>query len=75
MYLLKIEQIWSKKKNAINRILFNFRKVKFLLGADGEPWTWVMGDHPSDRTIEQILEDEAREKARKLAEQETQELR
>lgn len=50
-------------------------KVKFLMGLDGEPWTWVMGEHPDDKSIEQILEDEAREKARKIAEKEAQELR
>lgn len=50
-------------------------KVTFLEGIDGNPWTWVMGEHPDDKTIEQILEEEAREKARKIAEKETQKLR
>ncbi|KAK6628291.1 hypothetical protein RUM43_002103 [Polyplax serrata] len=50
-------------------------KVKFLEGSDGEPWTWVMGEHPDDKSIEQILEEEAREKARKLAEKEAKEFR
>ncbi|XP_014282797.1 SH2 domain-containing protein 4B isoform X2 [Halyomorpha halys] len=53
----------------------NKRKVDFLIGEDGEPWTWVMGEHPNDKSIEQILEEEAREAARKLAEKETQSLR
>lgn len=50
----------------------NKRHVQFLLGADSEPWTWVMGDHPSDKSIDDILEKEAREEARKLVEQEEQ---
>lgn len=49
--------------------------VEFLLGSDGEPWVWVMGEHENDKSIEQILGDEAQRKARELAEQETKELR
>lgn len=51
------------------------KRVGFLMGEDGEPWVWVMGEHPNDKTIEQILEEEAREAARKLAEKEAQTLR
>lgn len=47
------------------------KRVNFLLGADGEPWTWVMGEHPDDPSIEDILEREAKEKAREQATQET----
>lgn len=46
-----------------------------MVGADQNPWVWVMGEHENDRTIEQILEDEAREKARQKAEKEAEELR
>lgn len=46
------------------------RKVEFKMGSNGEPWTWVMGEHPNDKSIEQMLEEEAQEKARSLAEQE-----
>lgn len=49
--------------------------VEFLLGADGEPWVWVMGEHENDKSIDQILANEAQRKARELAEQETKELR
>ena len=49
--------------------------VSFMNGADGNPWTWVMGEHPDDKSIEQILEDEAMEKAQILAEQEAEKLR
>jgi SH2 domain-containing protein 4A len=50
-------------------------KVGFLHGADGQPWTWVMGEHPTDKTIEQILEEEAQEGARRQAEKEAELLR
>lgn len=51
------------------------RRIQFLTGADGEPWVWVMGEHENDRSIEEILADEAKLRARKLAEIETKELR
>lgn len=41
-----------------------------MLDAEGDPWTWVMGEHSDDKSIEQILEEEAREAARQLAEKE-----
>ncbi|XP_045476177.1 SH2 domain-containing protein 4A-like [Harmonia axyridis] len=50
----------------------NKKKVDFLKGTDGEPWVWVMGEHPNDRSIEDILRDESLEKARKLAEKEVE---
>lgn len=46
-----------------------------MLDASGEPWTWIMGEHKDDKTIEQIIEEEAREAARVQAEHETEELR
>lgn len=42
------------------------KSVSFLRGADGEPWVWVMGEHEDDRSIGDILRDEAR----RLAEEE-----
>lgn len=53
----------------------NSKKVSFLKGSDGEPWVWVMGEHEDDKTIEEILKEEAIEKARQLAEKEQEELR
>jgi len=41
-----------------------------LNGRDGNVWVWVMGEHPSDLSIEQILENEAKERAKNLAEKE-----
>ncbi|KHJ89637.1 hypothetical protein OESDEN_10535 [Oesophagostomum dentatum] len=38
-----------------------------LTGADGEVWVWVMGDHPLDKSIEEILEEEARQEAHNRA--------
>lgn len=49
--------------------------VSFLKGIDGEPWVWVMGEHKDDKAIEQILKEEGIEKARKIAEKESEELR
>lgn len=49
--------------------------MDFLTAQDGNPWVWVMGEHPDDKSIEQILEEEQQEKARLLAEQEAEELR
>lgn len=51
------------------------RHIGFLQGADKKEWVWVMGEHKNDKSIEEILEDEAQEKARLLAEQEAEELR
>lgn len=55
--------------------IFLIGNVKWKLGLDGEPWVWIMGDHPNDPTIDEIIEREALEKARLLAEKETEELR
>lgn len=51
------------------------KKVKFLTSTDGDPWVWVMGEHKDDKTIEQILEEEARQKATQQAKREAEELR
>lgn len=51
------------------------KSVDFLKGPDGEPWVWVMGEHADDKSIEEILKEEAIGKARKMAEQETEGLR
>ena len=53
----------------------NKKQVDFLMGSDGEPWVWVMGEHPDDLSIEEILELEAREKARRQAEKEAEQMR
>lgn len=51
------------------------KSVQWRVGDDGEPWVWVMGEHPTDLTIDEILANEAKEKARQLAEEQTVELR
>lgn len=51
------------------------KKVDFLLGDDGNEWVWVMGEHKNDKSIEQILEEEAQLKAKLQAEKEAEELR
>ncbi|XP_066153370.1 SH2 domain-containing protein 4A-like [Euwallacea fornicatus] len=51
------------------------KNVSFLKGEDGEPWVWVMGEHKNDKSIDDILNEETREKARQIAEKETEQLR
>ncbi|KAI1727207.1 SH2 domain-containing protein 4A [Ditylenchus destructor] len=48
----------------------NPRKIQWLTGRDGDVWVWVMGEHPSDPSIEEILEKETKQKAREMAEKE-----
>jgi hypothetical protein len=43
---------------------------RWLSGPDGAVWVWVMGEHASDRSIEDILSAEAMQRARELAESE-----
>ncbi len=77
-------RIWDQKyeqnvetieKNKLNNADSNKRSVSFRTGEDGDVWVWVMGEHPDDKTIEEILADEAKREARELAEIETKELR
>ena len=51
------------------------RHVGFLQGSDGREWVWIMGEHKDDKSLEQILEEEAQENARLLAEREAEALR
>lgn len=64
---------WDQKVSTTNTVQMETGKskksVNFLMGSDGEPWVWVMGEHEDDKSIEKILEEEAREKARKLVEE------
>ncbi|XP_064607521.1 SH2 domain-containing protein 4B-like [Liolophura sinensis] len=53
----------------------NKKQTSFLKGSDGKDWVWVMGEHKDDKSIEQILEEEAQERAIKQAEKEAEELR
>lgn len=39
------------------------KRVDFMLGRDGQPWVWVMGDHEKDQSIDQILESEVQRQA------------
>lgn len=65
----------NKKQAKIKAETGETRRIEFLLGEDGEPWTWVMGEHDSDKTVEQILEQEEQEQAMRLADIEAEELR
>ncbi|EFA09056.1 SH2 domain-containing protein 4A isoform X2 [Tribolium castaneum] len=70
-------KLWNEKLGDEKTIQPSSKKktVSFLKGEDGEPWVWVMGEHKDDKTIEEILKEEAIEKARKMAEKEAEELR
>ncbi|XP_070544779.1 SH2 domain-containing protein 4B-like [Ptychodera flava] len=43
------------------------KRVQIALGTDGEPWTWVMGDHKDDKSYDQLIDEVQLERARKLA--------
>ncbi|XP_013148335.1 PREDICTED: SH2 domain-containing protein 4B-like [Papilio polytes] len=73
-------RVWDDEvsKEVIDKPKFedNVKKhVQFLKGEDGEPWVWVMGEHPEDRSIEDILAEEARQRALSQACQEAHQLR
>ncbi|XP_022917151.1 SH2 domain-containing protein 4A-like [Onthophagus taurus] len=71
----EINKNHPQKTNKDNKNPCKKKQVNFLIGIDGEPWVWVMGEHENDKTIEEILRDEALDKARKIAEKEAEELR
>ncbi|XP_064458086.1 SH2 domain-containing protein 4B-like isoform X2 [Ornithodoros turicata] len=75
---MREEQVrrWKEKEDKMDQITRTAprpgsKRVNFLLGEDGEPWTWVMGEHPNDPSIDEILEREAKDKARQQATLET----
>ncbi|XP_073962128.1 SH2 domain-containing protein 4B-like [Choristoneura fumiferana] len=72
-------QIWdqklSKEETDRPKQKNGKKQVKFMHGEDGEPWVWVMGEHPNDRSIESILEEETRARALAQARQEAHQLR
>lgn len=43
---------------------------RWMTGHDGDVWVWVMGDHQNDRSIDDIIENETRQKARAIVEAE-----
>jgi len=49
--------------------------IKWLTGRDKEVWVWVMGEHPDDPSIEQIIEEENQRRAREIAETEARRAR
>ncbi|XP_053610471.1 SH2 domain-containing protein 4A-like [Plodia interpunctella] len=51
------------------------KQVQFMKGEDGEPWVWVMGEHPDDKSIESILAEETRQRALAQAREEAHQLR
>ncbi|XP_014676570.1 PREDICTED: ubiquitin-protein ligase E3A-like [Priapulus caudatus] len=57
----------SSQEEPLNVILRapgkSMKKVDFMVDGQGRPWTWVMGEHTDDRSVEQILEEEEHSKA------------
>ncbi|KAE9556141.1 hypothetical protein FO519_000629 [Halicephalobus sp. NKZ332] len=51
------------------------RNIQWLTGRDNEIWVWVMGEHPDDPSIEQIIEEENQRRAREIAEGEARRAR
>jgi len=49
--------------------------LQWLTGRDNEVWVWVMGEHPDDPSIEQIIEEENQRRAREIAETEARRAR
>ena len=51
------------------------RGIQWRTGRDDEVWVWVMGEHPDDPSIEQIIEEENQRRAREIAENEARKAR
>lgn len=68
-------KIWDQEEAEKKSEKDKKKVVDFLTGSNGEPWVWVMGEHENDESIDDILKGEAIEKARNLAEKETQQIR
>ncbi|XP_041982300.1 SH2 domain-containing protein 4B-like isoform X2 [Aricia agestis] len=70
------DQKVSKEETERPKFQSNGKKtVSFLKGEDGEPWVWVMGEHPDDPSIESILAEEAKKRALAQAREEAHQLR
>ncbi|XP_075415691.1 SH2 domain-containing protein 4B [Tenrec ecaudatus] len=50
------------------------KHIRWLLGADGEVWVWIMGEGPGDKPYEEISEELITERARLQAQREAEEL-
>ncbi|XP_064451606.1 SH2 domain-containing protein 4B [Mirounga angustirostris] len=50
------------------------KHIRWLLGADGEVWVWIMGEGPGDKPYEEISEELIAERARLQAQREAEEL-
>ncbi|XP_052750670.1 SH2 domain-containing protein 4A-like [Galleria mellonella] len=72
-------QVWDQKVSKDDerpKFQKNSKKqVQFLKGEDGEPWVWVMGEHPDDKSIDTILAEEARQRVFAQAREEAHQLR
>ncbi|XP_027954723.1 SH2 domain-containing protein 4B [Eumetopias jubatus] len=50
------------------------KHIRWLLGADGEVWVWIMGEGPGDKPYEEISEELIAQRARLQAQREAEEL-
>ena len=50
-------------------------QIQFLLGVDGKPWTWVMGDHSSDLSYDELVRQRERREREEEEEEEREILR
>ncbi|KAM8940525.1 SH2 domain-containing protein 4A isoform 2-T2 [Pelodytes ibericus] len=70
----KFEQTEAVKKNQQMRKALK-KSVHWQLGPDQEVWVWVMGEHPLDKSYDNICDEIIAERARKQAELEAGERR
>ncbi|XP_051524076.1 SH2 domain-containing protein 4B [Myxocyprinus asiaticus] len=67
--------VHKKSEFTLNFLFVSDVRIQWLLGMDGEVWVWVLGEAPGDNPFEDIVEELMKERARKLAQREAQDLR
>ncbi|KAL0964997.1 hypothetical protein UPYG_G00275450 [Umbra pygmaea] len=53
----------------------HMKHVQWLAGLDSDVWVWIMGDHPNDKSYEQICDEIIAQRAALQAQKEAEELR
>lgn len=56
------------------KIYCHHQQIQFLLGSDGQPWTWVMGEHRDDLPYDELIRQRERQE-REREEEEEREIR
>lgn len=70
---IKEEELEKKEKSGTAKSKEQ-SKVSFMLGSDGNPWVWVMGEHHNDLPYEQLVQKENEEKEKQRLRKEAEEL-